>query len=121
MKILLLLSMTHLLHANEPAPSAEVWKTGSLFYSFVKDESSGAMVSENCLQNKKTCEALKAIAQKKKVKLSESDRSGGKNPGAVVCKKEYAGEILILKNNAGEENAFCKFKDNTQTSASELY
>lgn len=121
MKQLLLLLIIQPLWAAEPVASVDVWSSGSLYYSFVKDKETGALVSENCLAQREKCEAFKAVLNKDKVKVSEAERSGGKNPGAVVCKKDYSGEILILKNNAGAESAFCKFKDNTQASASDLY
>ncbi len=121
MKLLLFLFLIQSTWAAEPVISADVWSSGSLYYSFVKDKETGALVSENCLAIRAKCEAIKAVLNKDKVKLSEAERSGGKNPGAVVCKKDYQGEILILKNNAGAESAFCKFKDNTQASASDLY
>ncbi len=107
--------------AATPTASVEIWQTGNLYYPFVKDQKSGALISENCFLKKENCEALKAVANKRNAKISEKEARGGKNPGAVVCKKIYAGEILILKNSAGNESAFCKFKDNTQASASDLF
>lgn len=122
MKLLILFLSIQMAYAEKvPTPTVDVWKIGSRFYSFLKDKETDALFSDGCAVKKEKCEAYKAVLNKSKVVLEESDRSGGKNPGAVVCKKEYEGEILILKNSAGLENAFCKFKDNSWASASDLY
>lgn len=121
MKILLILFSIQTTMADLPVPDVDVWSVGTKYYFFKKDLSNGALLSEDCLKNPKNCEAYQAVLNKNKVVLSEADRRGGKNPGAVVCKKQYGGEILILKNNAGNESAFCKFKDNSIASAADLY
>ena len=107
--------------ASEPVPSSEVWNIGEINYVFNVQEKNKPQVSILCNNTLKKCDALLAIEKKKKIKLSESELKGGKNPGSVTCKKYYSGEVLILRNSAGEESSFCKFKDNSLTSTSELY
>lgn len=109
------------LKAVENVPELEIWRIGSRYYSFLRDKETKSLVSENCLEKKKDCMALKAIGRKKSVKISDKETIGGKNPGAVVCKNVYGAEVLILQNSAGLESSFCLFKDNTQASTSDLY
>jgi hypothetical protein len=104
-----------------PAPISEVWRVGSLYYPLIKDEKTRILTTSKCLKDKNKCEAFQAVLKKDQVKLTEADRAGGKNPGAVACKKIYGGEILILRNSADNEAAFCKFKDNSIASASDLF
>ena len=106
--------------AQVPAPDSEVWAIGKSYYPFQRDKVTNALISLECLKDKK-CDAYKAILKKSRVQLSESDRSGGKNPGAVVCKKIYGGEVLVLRDTADNENAFCRFKDKSLASVSDLF
>lgn len=121
MKILLILLSLQTGFSQEPQPDTEIWRVGNLHYPFLKDKKTNALFSTNCLKNKNVCEAFQAVLKKNAIALKESDRSGGKNPGAVVCKKSYGGDVLILRDAAGNENAFCKFKDKSITSVSDLY
>ena len=121
MKILLVLLFLQTSYSQEPGPDTVIWRVGNLHYPFLKDKRTNAMFINNCLKNKNGCEAYQAVLKKNTIVLKESDRTGGKNPGAVVCKKSYGGEILILRDAAGNENAFCKFKDKSIASVSDLY
>lgn len=120
MKILLVLLSLQSVFAQLPLPESEVWGIGKDNYPFKKDQRTNALISLECAATKK-CEAYKAVLNKEKVKLNEADRSGGKNPGAVACKKVYGGEVLVLRNTADNENAFCRFKDKSLASAGDLY
>jgi len=120
MKFLILFFLTQISQAQVPHPSSEVWALGTKYYPFARDKETKALISIKCLKEKK-CDAYKAILNKSKIQLSEVDRSGGKNPGAVVCKKFYEGEVLVLRDSAENENAFCQFKDKSLASASDLF
>ncbi len=109
------------LFGSTPIPSAEVWSIGSKNYVFTIVDSKTPLVSKLCENPKKRCEALRAIDGKLKIKFTERELRGGKNPGSVACQKIYQGEVLILRNSAGAENSFCKFKDHSLASTSELY
>lgn len=121
MKIILVLLTIHTVFAADPVQDRDVWRIGTKYYSFQKDKTTNALLTADCLGKKKSCEAYKALLNKNKIQVSEKDRAGGKNPGAVVCKKNYGGEVLILRNSADNESAFCKFKDNSIASASDLF
>lgn len=120
MKIFLVLLSLNSSFSQVPLPNSEVWAIGKMYYPFERDKATNALISQECSATKK-CEAYKAVLNKSKIKLSESDRSGGKNPGAVTCKKIYGGEVLVLRDVADNENSFCKFKDKSLVSASDIF
>lgn len=121
MKIFLILLSLQTGFSQEPQPDTEIWRVGKLHYPFLRDKTTRALLSTHCLNKKKSCEAYQAVLKKNTIVLKETDRNGGKNPGAVVCKKTHGGEVLILRDAAGNENAFCKFKDKSIASVSDLY
>ncbi len=99
----------------------EVWSLGSSFYPMERDPISHTLISKGCPAKKELCQAFKVLRDsKKRVTLKEKDLVGGKNPGAVICKKLVDGEILILRDSSKNENAFCKFRDGSLVSASAL-
>ena len=121
MKVFLITLLTaNISLAATPVPDSEVWSAGKVHYVFNKSESK-ILLTEKCWSKKFKCEAYRATQNKNKTVLTEADRAGGKNPGAVVCKKHYNGEVLILRDTQNNENAFCKFKDNSVTSTSDIY
>lgn len=120
MKLLLILISIQIASAQVPPPDSEVWAIGLDYYPFKKEKETSALLSLECEKTKK-CEAYSAVLKKSQTKVAESDRGGGKNPGAVVCKKNYGGEVIVLRDPAGNENAFCKFKDKSLASVSDLF
>lgn len=98
----------------------EVWTLGQTYYTFDKIEKN-RLYSKGCLDKKEKCDAYTFSKNKIKISLTESEREGGKNPGAIICKKKLGGEILILRDKNENEAAFCKFKDNSLVTASSLY
>ncbi|MGZ3789640.1 MAG: hypothetical protein ACXVLQ_14015 [Bacteriovorax sp.] len=108
-------------HSNpQPVPTSEVWSLGNQFFPMEKDQQSGSLISLGCSHKKAKCDAFRALRQEKKIALSEMDLVGGKNPGAVMCKKFFKAEIVILRDSNTNENAFCKFKDGSLVSAGAL-
>lgn len=107
--------------AQPPAPVIrEIWNIGNQFFPMIKESKRGVLISVGCEQKKMKCDAYSALMSPKNYKLNEEDLSGGKNPGAVACKKHYNAEILILKDARNNENSFCKFKDGSLVSASAI-
>jgi hypothetical protein len=66
-------------------------------------------VSESC-ESKKSCEAVKFFQQK--IKLPSVDNPRGENPSSQYC-HALQFDVLILKDNLGNEQSFCKFADSS--------
>lgn len=121
MKYFCILIISFSTFAQTPPPALrEVWNIGNQFFPMVRESARGVLISVGCEQKKMKCGAYSALMSPKNYKLSEEDLSGGKNPGAVACKKHYKAEILILRDARQNENAFCKFKDGSLISASAI-
>ena len=121
MKTLLFLSIIMM-----PAFSADfnkqVWSKGFEHFVFSYQESTNLLVSLHCLNEdvnlqNSPCEAVKILKNKKSLTLPRGASSGGKNPGAVVCKTALNKNILILKDSKNNENSFCVFDDGSMISA----
>lgn len=114
------LANVHAQDAKLPEPTSEVWSLGNVLYPMQKDSKTGSLISSACLEKKDQCMAFNALRSLKKFKLTEKELAGGKNPGAVICKKYLEGDVLILRDKKQNENAFCKFKDGSFLSAGAL-
>jgi hypothetical protein len=99
-------------------PEAEMWSLGNEYFPVENEATTQKLISINCKTNK--CFAYKALKDQSKIQLTEKELEGGKNPGAVICKKIFNGNILILRDKLKNENAFCKFFDGSIVSASGL-
>lgn len=87
-------------------------------YLFVRNETTKALISQDCADNSK-CEALTTIQgseKNKKINLPEGSTAGGKNPTAVMCTLGFKMEVVILKGKNNSEASFCKFKDGSMIS-----
>jgi hypothetical protein len=120
MKLIILASLLILnAHATIPEISAaEMWSLGNEYFPVENEATTQKLISINCKTNK--CFAYKALNDQSKKKLTEKDLEGGKNPGAVICKKFFNATILILRDSKKNENAFCRFSDGSIVSASGL-
>jgi hypothetical protein len=120
MKLIILTSL-FIINANATTPKipeAEMWSLGNEYFPVENEAITHKLISLNCKTNK--CFAYKALNNQSKNKLTEKELEGGKNPGAVICKKIFNGNILILRDKLQNENAFCKFSDGSIVSASGL-
>lgn len=97
------------------------WRQGKKIYPIVHEKKSGELISKGCVELQEKCLAYKNLKKKSDVHLSEEERAGGKNPGAVVCSNKLNGEVLVLTDSAHNENSFCKFSDGSLLSVSALY
>lgn len=105
--------------------SNQLWSRGKDHYLFSYHSPTNLLISENCFNEKvplekSTCDAAKALKQKKSLVLASTDFFGGKNPGAVVCGVGLKKQVIILKDSNENENAFCQFDDLSMVSAIEL-
>lgn len=70
------------------------------------------IISKDC----KNCQAEQALKKVKKVEL----KSGGANPGALICENQLKAEIVILNDFEKNQNSFCLFKDKSMIGLSSL-
>lgn len=75
------------------------------------DDQTRIAVSPPCRPgDKKSCEALKRL-KKSSMKAIESERkSSTANPGALICLK-IGGKVVIGRDAEMNQNAFCRFSD----------
>ncbi|AUN97759.1 hypothetical protein DOM21_12550 [Bacteriovorax stolpii] len=115
MKILLFFSVFSLqVEASEL--TKQIWSQGDDHYLMSYQPSSGILISENCfnddvLLDKSKCEAAQILKKKKFFKAPLRSSTGGKNPGAVVCKDVLKQKVVMLKDQKNNENSFCRFED----------
>jgi hypothetical protein len=105
--------------ATLPSPTAEIWSLGNEYFPIEKDAQSQRLISTDCKTTK--CQAYKALSDRRKKILTENELQGGKNPGAVICKKYFKANVIILRDTKKNENAFCQFPDGSLVSASALH
>lgn len=108
-KIILLLIMSTL------TARAATWTSGSFKVELLKDKE-GNWVSSNCLSSCKIDQAAKSFLEVQD--FSQTDLSGGKNPGSAVCKK-INGRVIYL-NFEDQDEAFCEL-DKEIVSLSRLF
>lgn len=77
--------------------------------AFVTELSGKLTVSADCLKpdGSLQCEATKGLKD-----LSwKKSKKGEENPGSTLCQKQLKGTVVVGKDNAGDENSFCRFSD----------
>lgn len=121
MKIILFLSV-FLTSAHASDFTKQIWSAGDNHYLFNYHAPTNTLISENCFNEevsleKSKCEAAQILKRKKTLVAEKGAGSGGKNPGAVVCKDLLKKKIIILKDQKNNENSFCSFDDGSMISA----
>lgn len=124
MKILLFLSV-FTLHTEASELTKQIWSQGDDHYLMTYEPSSKILISENCFNSdvtleKSKCEAAQILKKKKQLQAPPHSASGGKNPGAVVCKDVLKKSIVMLKDQKNNENSFCRFDDGSLIAAISL-
>lgn len=97
---------------QEPGFTEDRFLIDSKWMIFHYHKESRLLVTPECFEKKKKCQALKKLDEAKLSLLSEEDRQGGKNPGAQICKK-LGGKVFIARDPEGNQNSFCRFKDDS--------
>lgn len=95
-----------------------LWKSGNVFVAVYEDKKANLLYSGACKKSK--CDALELTKNLSWKSLSKDATTGGKNPGAVLCKEALKQNIIYLKDLSGNENTFCLFKDKSFISSSSL-
>lgn len=95
----------------------EIWKAGTKFVPLIRNEKEKLLFSSEC--KKKKCDAF-SKTEKIVYDPSKISNSGGKNPGAIICKDILNQNIIYLKDMHGNENTFCLFPDKSFISTSSL-
>ena len=116
-----ILSLSLKAQTAPPIEKADLWRQGKQIYPMVHVKNSGHLISKGCEELQEKCLAYKNLKKKSDVHLSEEERSGGKNPGAVMCSNKLKGEVLVLLDSNRNENSFCKFSDGSLLSVNALF
>ena len=111
---LIIFAMLFSASAYSSNEKSEVYKIGKEFYKFKTYK--GSVISSHCLKKGAKCVALETIKNPPKVKFNKGDFNGGKNPGAVTCKKFKNTYVIIAKDRSGNQQSFCVFKDKSMVS-----
>ncbi len=90
---------------------------GNLPLKMVPCPNHACYISESCLKEKKSCDAMKAYKNPAKGKVGE----GGSNPGSVVCREHFKGLVNIANDDLGNEDGICVFKDKSMISLSGVW
>lgn len=114
MKLLTIFTMLFLVNAFAKSEKTEVYQFGKEFYEFKIYK--GSAISGHCLKKGTKCDALETIKNPPKVIFNKGDFNGGKNPGAVTCKKFKKTYVVIAKDLDGNQQSFCVFKDQSMVS-----
>lgn len=89
--------------------AVEIYNFGEMKIAFA--EKDGFVVNKKCA--KVGCMALKKARKFKGQQASNELLVGGKNPQAVKCKSMMGGEVIIATDGKGNEQSFCRFKDDS--------
>lgn len=105
--------------------TSQLWSQKDQHYLFSMHSPTNVLISKNCFNElvelkDSSCLAAKVLLENKKYEIPAQEFSGGKNPGAVVCKIALQKEIRILRDVKNNENSFCVFADGSMVSASNL-
>jgi putative hemolysin len=75
------------------------------------DMSTRIAVSSHCLLNREnSCLALKKLSEASLKKAQLKRKESSANPGTLIC-EDLGGRVIIGRDSNGDENSFCKFKD----------
>lgn len=85
---------------------------GKIKHQFEFNPATQIMITKNCNH----CQALSAISNIGKLHL----KSGGANPGALICKEQLKAEVITLLDTEKNQNSFCIFKDKSMIALSSL-
>ena len=82
-------------------------------------------VSENCIPDDRaaSCMALLAVSTIEKIAVARTvmkSAPGGRNPGAVFCKEQLEGAVVIASDLDGNADSLCSFSDSTFVTNSSL-
>jgi hypothetical protein len=77
-------------------------------FSELKD---GGYIDSKCLNEKKNCEALKALKKLSYKNLPKDWSKGGVNPGSALCRYSVKGKVIIAFDEKGNQNSICIFDD----------
>lgn len=97
-------------HAQE----VEYWKVGRTMITTQVMPDTGWVISQPCFTEAFAEQECLSISYAKKAslkKLTREMRSGGKNPGSVLCKTFPNSRVFIAVDLKGNQNSFCLFED----------
>ncbi|HAZ11752.1 MAG: hypothetical protein A2X86_00995 [Bdellovibrionales bacterium GWA2_49_15] len=95
---------------------------GTKSHTFTVDKRKNVTITRSCGAKLESSKCLAAVKLKEvnMNDLSETDLTGAKNPGAILCQKLLNADVLTGKDQDGNVASFCSFQDGTMVSAETL-
>lgn len=92
---------------------------GETSFDFLAVPGQELLLSASCLTptRKLWCQAYDALKEATTIGM---DTSGGRNPGAVICRR-VGGWVSIFRDEKGNQMSFCGFDDGSEVSSGSLY
>jgi hypothetical protein len=66
------------------------------------------------------CDASRALKRASSKAIGEGELRGGKEPGAVLCRK-LSGDVVVGADSQGNQQGFCVFADGSLLTTSKLW
>ncbi|HAZ12542.1 MAG: hypothetical protein A2X86_11915 [Bdellovibrionales bacterium GWA2_49_15] len=80
-------------------------------------------VSSDCYEKRPefNCQATQVLGKASMKGIDKQYFSGGADKGAVICKRQLNGTLMLGKDNKGNESTFCQFQDNSFVQTGSLW
>ncbi|MBI2522399.1 MAG: hypothetical protein HYV97_18405 [Bdellovibrio sp.] len=100
----------------------KIYFFGEKSHTFTIDKKKHITVTKQCGDQLETskCQAVQKLKQVNMNDITTEDLDGGKNPGAVLCKKSLNAQVIFGKDRDGNVTTFCSFQDGTMVSSDTL-
>jgi hypothetical protein len=83
------------------------WKVGQTYLHTTEVPSFGWIINSDCNQ----CKAFEGAKLASLKNIKKEAKSGGKNPGSLICASFEKTEIFLALDKAGNQMTFCRFPD----------
>jgi hypothetical protein len=101
-----------------PVPTVKVWRVGNTVIDVSRCPKGFCLISSGCLTEAgKTCQALHVMNNR----VQADSGPGGTNPGSGVCQQRLQGQVFVARDQAGNEQSFCRFADGSFLSSDGLW
>ncbi len=103
------------------AADFSTWFLSDKKFEFTPVGPASVLIEKSCSQSR-LCESYKmaTLPEKKHISSKEVSSRGGTSPGSLICREYLKDRAVILKDEKGNENAFCVLKDRSLIDLSAL-
>lgn len=100
------------------ATATKTWRVGNTPVEVSRCPRGFCLISPVCLTEAgHSCRALQVMNNR----VQSDSGPGGTNPGSGVCRERLNGQIFVARDDAGNEQAFCRFEDGSFLSLDGLW